>query len=147
MNPINLIQNYRENYSVMNVPNNLKDEIHIFNLKRKITNEELSSILKKRTEKLREANEMLKQKIKLMEIEERIAKYELEHPEWKAEADRKEKLAEEEWKNQTDIVKESSVEIKPEAEEEECTYESCWHNTLKGKELEEAKEAYERSEV
>ena len=76
------------------------------------------------------------------------------------------KEAEEEWKNQTDIVKESSVEIKPEEEcrnpeecaicetrkdrileEEHCTYESCWHNTLKGKELEEAKEAYERSEV
>jgi hypothetical protein len=132
MNPINLIQNYREKYSVMNVPSNLKDEIHIFNLKRKITDEELSSILKKRTEKLREANEILKQKIKLMEIEERI---------------KKEELAEAEWKNQTDIVKESSVEIKPKAREAECTYESCWHNTLKGKELEEAKEAYEHSEV
>ena len=144
MNPINLIQNYRENYSVMNVPRNLKDEIHIFNLKRKITDEELSSILKKRTEKLREANEMLKQKIKLMEIEERIAKYELEHPEWKAEADRKE--AEEKCQNPEECA---ICETRKDRilEEERCTYESCWHNTLKGKELEEAKEAYENSEV
>ena len=119
------IQNYRENYSVMNVPRNLRTDIFKFNLKRNITDEELSSILKKRTEKLREANEMLKQKIKLMEIEERIAKYELEHPEWKAEADRKE--AEEKCQNP-----------------EECAICDAREEALAEA---KAKEAYERSEV
>tara|TARA_R110002020_G_scaffold19878_2_gene68194 strand:+ start:29 stop:529 length:501 start_codon:yes stop_codon:yes gene_type:complete len=166
MNPIEQIQNYREKYSVMNVPRNLKTDIKIFNmkrkitdkeldtvknvigfesanftgiknnylkfnLKRKITDEELSSILDKRIEVLKAEIEMWKEKtamakkeIELIKIEERIAKYELEHPEWKEEADRKEA-----------------------EEEEKCTDEKCWCNTLKGKELEEAFEAYERSEV
>ena len=97
MNPINLIQNYRENYSVMNVPSNLRTDIFKFNLKRKITDKELSSVLDKRIEELKAETEMWKQKtalakreIELIKIEERIAKYELEHPEWKEAYERSE---------------------------------------------------------
>ena len=100
MNPINLIQNYRENYSVKYVPRNLRTEVFKFNLKRKITDKELGSVLDKRIEVLKAETEMWKEKtaiakreIELIKIEERIAKYELEHPEWKAEADRKETYA------------------------------------------------------
>jgi hypothetical protein len=85
MNPINLIQNYREKYSVMNVPRNLVMEISRFNMKRKITDEELSLILDKRIENLKEECAMWKEKntviereIELYKAEERIAKYEKE---------------------------------------------------------------------
>ena len=157
MNPINLIQNYRENYSVKYVPRNLRTEVYKFNLKRKITDKELGSVLDKRIEVLKAETEMWKEntamakkEIELIKIEKRIAKYEQEYEEkcvcltaeecmqlpenamisicyycqLREDKIKKEKLAEEEWKNQTDIVKESSVEIKPEEEcqnPEECS--------------------------
>ena len=108
MNPINLIQNYRENYSVKYVPRNLRTEIFKFNLKRKITDKELSSILDKRIEEAKAESEM--------------------------------------WKQKTAMVK-REIELMKIEEEEECTEELCWCKTLKGKELKEAKEAYENSEV
>lgn len=84
------------------------EQIHKFNLKRKITDKELSSILDKRIEVLKAETKM--------------------------------------WKQKTAMVK-REIELMKIEEEEKCTDETCWCKTLKGKELEEAKEAYERSEV
>ena len=109
MNPIKQIQNYRKNYSVMNVPSNLRTDIFKFNLKRKIIDKELSSVLDKRIEEAKAESEM--------------------------------------WKQKTAMVKREIELMKIEEEEEECTEELCWCKTLKGKELKEAKEAYENSEV
>jgi hypothetical protein len=85
MNPISLIQNYRKKYSIMNVPRNLVMEISRFNMKRKITDEELSLVLDKRIENLKEEcamwkekNAVLEREIELSKAEERIAKYEKE---------------------------------------------------------------------
>ena len=144
MNPINLIQNYRENYSVMNVPRNLKDEIHIFNLKRKITDEELDIV--KNVIGFESANFTgIKNSYLKFNMKRKITNEELSSILKK----RTEKLREanEILKQKIKLMEIEERIKKEELAEAECTYESCWHNTLKGKELEEAKEAYERSEV
>jgi len=166
MNPIKQIQNYREKYSVKYVPRNLKTNIKIFNLKRKITDKELGSVLDKRIEVLKAETEMWKEKTamakKEQEYEEKCvcltAEECMQLPEnamisicyycqLREDKIKKEKLAEEEWKNQTDIVKESSVEIKP--EEKWQYHEDCAICEAREEALAEAKakEAYERSEV
>ena len=89
MNPISSIQNYRENYSVMNVPKNLVSEIVHFNLKRKITDKELEMVLDKRIEVLKEETKMWKEKNAVLEKELELFKVE-QWQEWKEEVDKKE---------------------------------------------------------
>ena len=72
MNPISSIQNYREKYSVMNVPKNLVSEIVHFNLKRKITDKELEMVLDKRIEVLKEETKMWKEKNAVLKKELKI---------------------------------------------------------------------------
>ena len=68
MNPINLIQNYRENYSVMNVPRNLKQSIYTFNDKRQITDEEFIVVLKYRIRQSKKEIKKLKEAYKRSEV-------------------------------------------------------------------------------
>ena len=89
MNPISSIQNYREKYSVMNVPKNLVSEIVHFNLKRKITDKELEMVLDKRIEVLKEETKMWKEKNAVLEKELELFKVE-QWQEWKEEVDKKE---------------------------------------------------------
>lgn len=90
MNPIEQIQNYREKYSVMNVPKNLISEISNFNLKRQITDEELKTVLDKRIEVLKEETKMWKEKTAVLKREIELLKTE-QWQEWKEEVDNKER--------------------------------------------------------
>ena len=90
MNPIEQIQNYREKYSVMNVPKNLISEISNFNLKRQITDEELKTVLDKRIEVLKEETKMWKEKTAVLKREIELLKTE-QWQEWKEEVDKKER--------------------------------------------------------